>query len=87
MGSAGKFLSFIRFGGSIFVFAWFILLFSVKPAHAYLDPGTSSMILQLLLGGVAGALVVGRLYLEKIKSLIAGLFGRQPPVQSREDEN
>ena len=27
---------------------------SATPAHAYLDPGTGSMILQVLLGGVAG---------------------------------
>lgn len=39
-------------------------------AHAYLDPGTGSMILQILLGGVAGALVVGKLYWHKLKSLL-----------------
>ena len=33
-----------------------------SPAYAYLDPGTGSMLLQMLLGGVAGALVVGKLY-------------------------
>ncbi len=31
------------------------------PTYAYLDPGTGSMLLQMLLGGVAGALVVGKL--------------------------
>ena len=44
------------------------------PAHAYLDPGTGSMLVQLLLGGVAGALVVGKLYWQRIKAF----FGRQP---------
>jgi hypothetical protein len=38
------------------------------PAYAYLDPGTGSMLLQLLLGGVAGALVVGKLYWARIMS-------------------
>lgn len=34
-----------------------ILLIGVnlKPAHAYLDPGTGAMILQIVLGGIAGA--------------------------------
>ena len=32
------------------------------PAYAYLDPGTGSMILQVLLGGVAGVALAGRLY-------------------------
>ncbi len=38
------------------------------PAHAYLDPGTGSMMLQLLLGGIAGALMVLRLYWYRIKN-------------------
>ncbi len=46
-----------------------------SPAHAYLDPGTGSMLVQLLLGGVAGALVVGKLYWTHIKAF----FSRCPP--------
>lgn len=38
-----------------------------NPAFAYLDPGTGSMMLQLLLGGVAGALVVLKLYWQNFK--------------------
>lgn len=37
------------------------------PAHAYLDPGTGSIMLQMLLGGVAGGAVVLRLYWARIK--------------------
>jgi hypothetical protein len=48
------------------------------PAHAYLDPGTGSMILQLVLGGVAGALVIGKLYWEKLKAIL----GISSPVSS-----
>lgn len=40
-----------------------------RPAFAYLDPGTGSILLQLLLGGVAGSLVVIKLYWHKFKSL------------------
>ncbi len=43
-----------------------------SPAYAYLDPGTGSMLLQMLLGGVAGALVVGKLYWHQVKTF----FGR-----------
>ena len=53
--------------------AIFLSAFSLStPAHAYLDAGTGSMLLQLLLGGAAGLLVVGRLYWQRIK----GFFGR-----------
>ena len=46
----------------------FVMTFnSFNEAWAYLDPGTGSMVLQLLLGGVAGVVVVVKLYWEKIK--------------------
>lgn len=35
---------------------------STTSAHAYLDAGTGSMILQLLLGGAAGLAIAGKLY-------------------------
>lgn len=35
---------------------------SATGAHAYLDGGTGSMLLQLLLGGVAGLAIAGKLY-------------------------
>ena len=41
------------------------------PAYAYLDPGTGSMILQVLLGGIAGVAVAGRFYWRKV----LGFFG------------
>jgi hypothetical protein len=43
---------------------------STSPAYAYLDPGTGSIILQMLLGGVAGVALVGKLYWHKLRSLI-----------------
>ena len=41
-------------------------------AFAYLDPGTGSMVLQMVLGGVAGILVVGKLYWQRIKAFFGG---------------
>jgi len=43
------------------------------PAFAYLDPGTGSILLQGLIASVAGALVVGRLYWQRVKNFFAGL--------------
>jgi len=34
---------------------------------AYLDPGSGSMLLQLLAGGVAGVAVAGKLYWQRVK--------------------
>lgn len=43
---------------------------STSSAYAYLDPGTGSIILQVLLGGIAGLALVGKLYWHKFLSLI-----------------
>jgi hypothetical protein len=43
---------------------------TVTPAHAYLDPATGSMILQVLLGGVAGLALVARLYWHRLLTLL-----------------
>jgi hypothetical protein len=43
---------------------------ATSTAHAYLDPGTGSMILQVLLGGVAGVALAGKLYWQRLLSLL-----------------
>lgn len=43
---------------------------SATGAHAYLDGGTGSMILQLLLGGMAGLAIAGKLYWYRLLALL-----------------
>jgi hypothetical protein len=38
------------------------MLFFERPVHAYLDPGSGSMFLQILLGGTAAIGVILKLY-------------------------
>ena len=52
-----------------------ILLAWVGPVAAYLDPGSGSMLIQLLLGGVAGLVVIVRLFWHRILDML-GLGGR-----------
>jgi hypothetical protein len=59
------------------------IAFPWSNAWAYLDPGTGSFILQMLLGGVTGMLVVGRLYWEKLKEALAR-FNRRPNAEETE---
>jgi hypothetical protein len=60
------------------------LVLTPSPAWAYLDPGTGSIILQVLLGGVGGALVIARLYWGQIKEF----FSRKPQdVQPTADDD
>ena len=47
-------------------------LFILRPVHvlAYLDPGTGSMLVQLLVGGVAAAAVAVKLYWYRLLRLL-----------------
>lgn len=42
---------------------------TAAPAQAYVDPGTGGMLVQLLTGGVAGVLVLIRLFWSRIISI------------------
>lgn len=45
---------------------------AISPAaHAYLDPGTGSLILQGLIAGIAAAAVTLRLYWDKVKAFFS----------------
>lgn len=45
------------------------------PAYAYLDPTTGSILLQGLLAGIAGVMMVGRLFWTRLKEFFRKLMG------------
>lgn len=53
-----------RRGLLLFVLVWMSFVFP-RVAHAYLDPGSGSMLLQVLLGGAAGLAVLIKLYWQR----------------------
>jgi hypothetical protein len=60
------------------VVCWCVLV-AERPALAYLDPGSGSMLLQVLLGGVAGVAVIAKLYWGRLLSLFG--IRRDPPKE------
>jgi hypothetical protein len=60
-----------------FVVLLAVLFFAPYPAHAYLDPGTGSMIVQMIIAGIAGSLVAIKVYWIKIKNFFAGVKSKQ----------
>ncbi len=60
----------------VIVLALSIVVASSGTAHAYLDSGTSSLILQLVLAGIGGIVVLVKVFWQRLTSL----FG------SRKDE-
>lgn len=65
-----------------FVLSLLFLLFVLDSsiAYAYLDPGTGSIILQILLGGTVGVFAILKLYWSRIRSL----FGVQDAAEDGE---
>lgn len=56
-----------------------VLLTAVSPVQAYLDPGTGSMLLQVILGGVAAVGVALKLYWHKLRAALG--FRRKPAAE------
>lgn len=51
----------------------FLVLFALSPsAFAYLDPGTGSMVLQMLIAGLLSALFAVKMFWLRIKSFFTG---------------
>ena len=61
-----------------------ICLFVASPAYAYLDPGTGSILLQVILGGIAGAIVAIKLFWYKIIRFLG--FGSKSTQQDQTEK-
>lgn len=60
------------------IFITVLLLLMVTDAFAYLDPGTGSMLLQVILGGVAAVAVAIKLYWHKLRAAF-GMAKKEEP--------
>lgn len=59
----------ILLAASLFIFP--------KEAHAYIDPGSGSYIIQIILAGVFGSLFALKLYWKKVSSFVGRLFSKK----------
>ena len=77
----------MRYLGRFSVVSIFLIVFGFEnSALAYLDPGTGSMVLQLLLGGIAGAVVIFKLYWRRFVGLFRGNGPEDSGHSSSEDQ-
>jgi len=58
----------LRYITNVAIYSLALSTFQIGPAFAYMDPGTGSLLLQGLLGGIAGAAVFIRIYWHKLTS-------------------
>ena len=57
-----------------------------QAAHAYLDPGSGSMLLQIVLGGTAGLAVLIKLYWQRLL-LVFGIGQAEDPTSEDAQAN
>ena len=62
---------------SLFFLCFLILIFKTSHAHAYLDPGTGSIILQAIIGFIAAGIATISVYWVKFKSIILKIFNKK----------
>jgi hypothetical protein len=55
-----------------------LLLLFMTDTEAYLDPGTGSMLLQVILGGVAAVAVALKLYWHKLRAALGMARKKEP---------
>ncbi|CAH0993184.1 hypothetical protein SIN8267_03325 [Sinobacterium norvegicum] len=60
------------------------IIFSA-PASAYLDPGTGSMVIQVLIAGILSALFAIKTYWYSLKRAVKRFFGREQVVSKPEE--
>ena len=54
----------------VMIMAVIVNLLFIKSAYAYLDPGTGSMMLQVILGGIAAVGVAIKLYWHRLRAAL-----------------
>ncbi len=54
-----------------------LLFWSIRKAHAYIDPGTGSYIIQVMIGGLLGAAFALKVYWKKVKAYFSNLFSKR----------
>ena len=68
-------------------FTLLVICMAIAPstAHAYIDPGSGSMFLQLLIAAIAGGLFTLKIYWQRLKDRFG--FGRKPGESGTENSN
>ncbi len=66
------------------IFITVLLLLMFTDAVAYLDPGTGSMLLQVILGGIAAVGVAIKLYWHKLRAALAWPRRKKPKTNRPE---
>ncbi len=76
--------NFTNISTILIVLALFYLVFT-EEVYAYLDPGTGSYILQLIIAGLLGGLFALKMLWSKVKNFFVNVFSRGNKHEKTED--
>jgi hypothetical protein len=62
-----------------------VALLHQREAAAYLDPGTGSLVLQMVAGALLGAAMTARLWWQRAKDIFASVVGAGPLTSKHKD--
>ncbi|MFC1524291.1 hypothetical protein ACFL6N_05830 [Thermodesulfobacteriota bacterium] len=63
-----------------------VLIFSDN-AFAYIDPGTGSFVIQMLIAGILGAVFTIKMWIGSARAFVMKLIGRSPNQDFSKDES
>lgn len=63
-----------------------VLLITVKPAQAYIDAGSGSYVLQMLMAGLLGLAFTIKLSWQRLKAFTVSKLGGKPRIEKSGDE-
>ncbi len=63
--------------GMVLYLALMFSIIAIAPAHAYIDPGSGSLIIQVLVGAAVASALTIRLAWRRVRDFFSGLFSRE----------
>lgn len=68
----------------IYIASFLLVILFQQRAHAYLDPSSGSILIQIILGGIAGFFVLIKIYWRRIRRFL-GFYGQDKSVAPAEN--
>jgi len=66
----------IRLTTSSIFLSVFLLPLTSQEVHAYIDPGTGSLVIQILIASFVGGVFLLKIFWEKVKAFFKNLFSK-----------
>ena len=73
---------------NVFFKLLFVYLITTSPAFAYIDPGSGSVLVQMVVAGIVSILVAIKMYWYRLKAAVFRMLGiKREPTSISDDED